>query len=145
MWKLTILADPKETITIENVVASRGIGQELDLQAVATDLEGTEHDPEKFPGMVYWTQDPKTATLLFRLGKMVRTGAKSTTGVHGSLHIVFDELRNLDIPVENPEIAVQNIVSSADLGCPLNLNTIAIGFGLEHIEYGPEQFPGLVY
>jgi transcription initiation factor TFIID TATA-box-binding protein len=25
------------------------------------------------------------------------------------------------------------------------LNAIAIGLGLEHIEYEPEQFPGLVY
>ncbi|MDI6902958.1 MAG: TATA-box-binding protein, partial [Methanocellales archaeon] len=26
-----------------------------------------------------------------------------------------------------------------------NLNAIAIGLGLENIEYEPEQFPGLVY
>ncbi|NYT01111.1 MAG: TATA-box-binding protein, partial [Methanocellales archaeon] len=33
----------------------------------------------------------------------------------------------------------------ADLGSELNLNAIAIGLGLENIEYEPEQFPGLVY
>jgi transcription initiation factor TFIID TATA-box-binding protein len=27
----------------------------------------------------------------------------------------------------------------------LNLNAIAMGLGLERIEYEPEQFPGLVY
>jgi len=37
------------------------------------------------------------------------------------------------------------IVASADLGVDLNLNAIAIGLGLENIEYEPEQFPGLVY
>jgi transcription initiation factor TFIID TATA-box-binding protein len=47
--------------------------------------------------------------------------------------------------MENPEITVQNIVASADLGTVLNLNAIAIGLGLENIEYEPEQFPGLVY
>jgi transcription initiation factor TFIID TATA-box-binding protein len=36
-------------------------------------------------------------------------------------------------------------VSSADLGESLNLNAIAIGLGLESVEYEPEQFPGLVY
>jgi len=36
-------------------------------------------------------------------------------------------------------------VTSADLGEDLNLNAIAIGLGLENIEYEPEQFPGLVY
>ena len=66
--------------------------------------------------------------------------------VHESLKIVFEELRDLQIEVEeNPEIVVQNIVSSADLGRNLNLNAIAIGLGLENIEYEPEQFPGLVY
>ncbi len=50
----------------------------------------------------------------------------------------------IDIP-KNPEITIQNIVASADLGTVLNLNAIAIGLGLENIEYEPEQFPGLVY
>ena len=45
----------------------------------------------------------------------------------------------------DPVITVQNIVASADLGSVLNLNAIAIGLGLENIEYEPEQFPGLVY
>ena len=132
--------DPKETINIENVVASTGIGQELDLQSVAMDLEGADYDPEQFPGLVYRTQEPKSAALIFRSGKIVCTGAKSTDDVHESLRIVFDKLRNLEIQVdEDPEIVVQNIVTSADLGRNLNLNAIAIGLGLENIEYEPEQ------
>ncbi|WP_313692907.1 TATA-box-binding protein [Halorarum halobium] len=140
------MADAKESIHIENVVASTGIGQELDLQTVAMDLEGADYDPEQFPGLVYRTQDPKSAALIFRSGKIVCTGAKSTDAVHRALDLVFDELRALDIPIEeNPEVTVQNIVTSADLGASLNLNAIAIGLGLENIEYEPEQFPGLVY
>jgi transcription initiation factor TFIID TATA-box-binding protein len=140
------MTDAKDTITIENVVASTGIGQELDLQSVAMDLEGADYDPEQFPGLVYRTTDPKSAALIFRSGKIVCTGAKSTDAVHESLHHVFDKLRALSIPVEDdPEIVVQNIVTSADLGHDLNLNAIAIGLGLENIEYEPEQFPGLVY
>jgi transcription initiation factor TFIID TATA-box-binding protein len=140
------MTDPKETINIENVVASTGIGQELDLQSVAMDLEGADYDPEQFPGLVYRTQSPKSAALIFRSGKIVCTGAKSTSDVHDSLHIVFDKLRELNIPIDDdPEITVQNIVTSADLGRNLNLNAIAIGLGLENIEYEPEQFPGLVY
>ncbi|POG56861.1 TATA-box-binding protein [Haloferax marisrubri] len=140
------MTDPKDTINIENVVASTGIGQELDLQSVAMDLEGADYDPEQFPGLVYRTQDPKSAALIFRSGKIVCTGAKSTDDVHESLEIVFEKLRELQIPVDDdPEITVQNIVTSADLGENLNLNAIAIGLGLENIEYEPEQFPGLVY
>ncbi|WP_277554600.1 TATA-box-binding protein [Halobaculum limi] len=140
------MADPTESINIENVVASTGIGLELDLQTVAMDLEGADYDPEQFPGLVYRTTDPKSAALIFRSGKIVCTGAKSTDAVHEALHIVFDKLRELEIPIEDdPEITVQNIVTSADLGKSLNLNAIAIGLGLENIEYEPEQFPGLVY
>lgn len=110
------------------------------------DLEGADYDPEQFPGLVYRTQEPKSAALIFRSGKIVCTGAKSTDDVHESLEIVFDKLRELQIPVDDdPEITVQNIVTSADLGENLNLNAIAIGLGLENIEYEPEQFPGLVY
>lgn len=140
------MTDPKESINIENVVASTSIGQELELESVAMDLKGADYDPEQFPGLVYRTQNPKSAALIFRSGKIVCTGANSTDAVHESLHIVFDKLRELQIQVEeNPEIIVQNIVSSADLGRTLNLNAIAIGLGLENIEYEPEQFPGLVY
>jgi transcription initiation factor TFIID TATA-box-binding protein len=66
--------------------------------------------------------------------------------VHESIDIVFDVFSNLDIDVpDEPDVAVQNIVSSGDLGADLNLNAMAIGLGLEHVEYEPEQFPGLVY
>ncbi len=140
------MSDPTATISIENVVASTAIGQELDLQSVAMDLDGADYDPEQFPGLVYRTQSPKSAALIFRSGKIVCTGANSTAAVHESLDIVFDELRALQIPIDDDlEITVQNIVSSADLGVDLNLNAIAIGLGLENIEYEPEQFPGLVY
>ncbi|MGM0605899.1 MAG: TATA-box-binding protein [Halobacteriota archaeon] len=140
------MTDPKESISIENVVASTGIGQELDLQHVAMDLDGANYDPEQFPGLVYRTQNPKSAALIFRSGKIVCTGADSPEAVHESLAIVFEKLRELQIPIEEePEITIQNIVASADLGVDLNLNAIAIGLGLENIEYEPEQFPGLVY
>ena len=138
--------DPTETLTTENVVASTGIGQELDLESLAMDLTGAEYDPEQFPGLVYRTQEPKAAALIFRSGKIVCTGASSTEAVRESLGIVFEALRELGLDVgDDPEIVVQNIVTSADLGRTLNLNAIAIGLGLERVEYEPEQFPGLVY
>lgn len=135
-----------DSIQIENVVASTDIGQELDIETLAQDLAASEYNPEHFPGLVYRLQDPNAATLIFRSGKLVTTGANSVNNVHTALTHVFDELRELGIDVtDDPDIEVQNIVSSADLGHTLNLNAIAIGLGLEHIEYEPEQFPGLVY
>jgi transcription initiation factor TFIID TATA-box-binding protein len=135
-----------ESVQIENVVASSDIGQELDLETLANDLVASDYNPDNFPGLVYRMQEPKAAALIFRSGKIVCTGANSIENVTTALQQVFDELRDLGIQVtDSPEIEVQNIVSSADLGHTLNLNAIAIGLGLENIEYEPEQFPGLVY
>ena len=140
------MVEPRDTIKIENVVASTGIGIEIDLKQVTLALEGADYNPKRFPGLVYRTKNPKTAALIFRSGKIVCTGAKSIDEVHKGLENVFQSLRNIGIEVKGtPEIKVSNIVSSADLHSVLNLNAIALGLGLENIEYEPEQFPGLVY
>ena len=129
-----------ESIQVENVVASSDISQELDLETLSEDLGATDYDPDNFPGLVYRMQDPKAAALIFC------TGAKSVDDVMAALEHVFDELRELGVDVAaSPAIEIQNIVSSGDLDRALNLNAIAIGLGLENIEYEPEQFPGLVY
>ena len=141
-----VMTDPTESVHIENVVASTAIGTELELEQLAMDLQGADYNPENFPGIVYRIQTPKAATLIFRSGKIVCTGAKSIDDVHAACQRVFEDLRALGIDVDDdPEVTVQNIVTSADLGDTLNLNALAIGFGLENIEYEPEQFPGLVY
>jgi transcription initiation factor TFIID TATA-box-binding protein len=137
---------PKETLEIQNVVASTAIGQELDLQSVTLDLKGADFDPDQFPGLIYRELDSHATALIFRSGKIVCTGAESIQDVHKAIEIVFEKLSNLGIEImENPDIEVQNIVTSGDLGEELNLNAIAIGLGLENTEYEPEQFPGLVY
>jgi transcription initiation factor TFIID TATA-box-binding protein len=146
---VTILSKSEESIKsikIENVVASTGIGTKLDLNEVIRILEGADYNKERFPGVVYRTTNPKTAALIFGSGKIVCTGAKSIADVSSGLNKVFDKLKamGIDIP-KQPEIVIQNIVASADLHTVLNLNAIAIGLGLENIEYEPEQFPGLVY
>ena len=134
-----------DSIHTENVVVSSGIGQELDLQSLAMDLAGADYDPEQFPGLVYRSDDPRATTLIFRSGKLVCTGAKSIDGAETAVENVIERLEELNINVETEPITVQNVVSSGDLDKGLNLNAIAIGLGLENVEYEPEQFPGLVY
>lgn len=146
--KVMIMAstEPKGTIKIENVVASTAIGIKLDLNEVIRVLDGADYNKERFPGVVYRTISPKTAALIFGSGKIVCTGAKSIEDVSIGLAKVFEKLKAMGVNItKKPEITIQNIVASADLGRVLNLNAIAIGLGLENIEYEPEQFPGLVY
>jgi transcription initiation factor TFIID TATA-box-binding protein len=122
------------------------LGTELDLPAIAVSLEGAEYEPERFPGLIYRLKEPKTATLLFRSGKVVCTGAKSVEQVKVAIDKVVSQLGKIGIHIKTePKIEVQNIVASSDLGQSINLNSIAITLGLERVEYEPEQFPGLVY
>jgi transcription initiation factor TFIID TATA-box-binding protein len=138
--------DPRATLEVQNVVASSRIDQELDLQSVAMDFHGADYDPEHFPGLIYRVEEPRGTVLLFRSGKIVATGIESSEAVERVLATVFAELGDLglDVPTE-PAITIQNIVADADFGQQLNLNAIAIGLGLDIVEYEPEQFPGLVY
>ena len=133
-------------IRIENVVATTSIGKELDILSVSRALEGAQYDPENFPGIVYRIKEPKTAMLLFRSGKVVCTGAKNLDEVRTAIDRLVKRIEAAGVPVtKKPEIIVQNIVASADLGGVLNLNTLAVSLGLDRVEYEPEQFPGLVY
>jgi transcription initiation factor TFIID TATA-box-binding protein len=132
-------------IRIENVVASTSLADELDLQSIALRLEGAEYEPDQFPGLIYRLKDPKTAILLFHSGKVVCTGGKSRKQVEDSIRVVSQEIRKGGQRVlAHPQIQVQNIVASSDLGSEINLNAIAITLGLDRVEYEPEQFPGLV-
>jgi transcription initiation factor TFIID TATA-box-binding protein len=122
------------------------LGTELDLPTIAISLEGSEYEPERFPGLIYRLKEPKTATLLFHSGKVVCTGAKSLEQVKMAIEKVTKQLEKAGIHIKiEPKIEVQNIVASSDLGQSINLNAIAITLGLERVEYEPEQFPGLVY
>jgi transcription initiation factor TFIID TATA-box-binding protein len=109
-------------------------------------MENAEYEPESFPGLVFRLKKPKTATLIFRSGKIVCTGSKSIGDVKQAIQMVTESLKDAGIPLTgSPAYEVQNIVASADLEQPINLTSTVISLGLEKVEYEPEVFPGLVY
>ena len=133
----------KTTIDIVNVVASTKLADAFDLPKIEAELEGAEYNKEKFPGLVYRVKAPKAAFLIFTSGKVVCTGSKNVEDVRTVITTLAKTLKSMGfekIDME-PEIHVQNIVASADLKSDLNLNAVALGLGLENIEYEPEQFP----
>jgi transcription initiation factor TFIID TATA-box-binding protein len=135
-------------VNIQNIVASTIFAEKLDLDIIAQSIEESEYEPEQFPGLVYRLDEPKTATLLFRSGKANCTGAKNIEDVRKSIIIIADKLRKIGMDVyeeKKLQITIQNIVATASLEGELNLNEVAMGLGLDNVEYEPEQFPGLVY
>jgi len=131
-------------VKIENVVASATLNQKIDLKAVVKSYPGVEYRPEQFPGLVFRLKRPKTATLIFNSGKMVCTGAKSEKEARGAVMKVIRELKKSGIVIiSKPELKIQNIVASANLGGMIDLEKSA--FTLGRTMYEPEQFPGLIY
>jgi transcription initiation factor TFIID TATA-box-binding protein len=137
----------KSTIDIVNVVASTKLAEAFDLPKIEADLEGAVYNKKRFPGLVYRVKAPKAAFLIFTSGKIVCTGSKNIEDVRKVIITLAKRLKSIGFEMIDmePEIHIQNIVASADLKTDLNLNAVALGLGLENIEYEPEQFPGLVY
>ena len=131
-------------VKIENVVASASLNQRIDLNAVVKCYAFVEYRPEQFPGLVFRLKKPKTATLIFSSGKMVCTGAKSEKEARSAVKKVVKDLKkNGIIIVGKPDLIIQNIVASANLGGTIDLEQAVSS--LESTMYEPEQFPGLIY
>lgn len=134
----------KPIISIENVVASASVDQKIDLNDVTKKFPDTEYHPDQFPGLVFRLKSPRTATLIFRTGKMVCTGAKSEEMAIKAVQTVVERLRKGGIKIKNDaEIVVQNIVAAINLGGKIHLEHAART--LPRSMYEPEQFPGLIH
>ncbi len=138
------MVDVKDSIRIENVVASVTLNQRFDLNAIVKGNPGVEYNPKRFPGLVFRLKKPKTAILIFTTGKMVCTGAKSENESKKAVLKVVRELKKSGIIITGkPEIKVVNMVASADLSGRIELEDCAYSLG--KTMYEPEQFPGLIY
>ena len=136
--------EKKPTFEIVNIVASTSIGENIDLESLSMYLEDSEYEPEQFPGLICHIDEPLAAALIFRSGKVVCTGTRSTKDLKRAIHELARRLREGGFPVyDDFEINIQNIVAAGDLHMDLNLD--AISYYMDNTEYEPEQFPGLVY
>jgi transcription initiation factor TFIID TATA-box-binding protein len=138
------LNNPFIQVKVENIVATVTIGQPIDLEYLDKALPNVEYDPEQFPGLVLRLEAPKVTALVFRSGRMVVTGAKSTPMLIKAVKKIIKMLLKYYVTITTkPRIQIQNIVASANLGAEVMLEKVA--FLLENTMYEPEQFPGLIY
>ncbi len=131
-------------VNIENIVATVSLEQTLDLYAIERSLPNVEYDPDQFPGLIFRLEKPKVTALIFKSGKMVVTGAKSTEELINAVKRIIKYLKKYGIDIiGKPKIQIQNIVASANIMVNVNLDMAA--YLLENNMYEPEQFPGLIY
>ena len=154
---------------VENCVGSANLGIQLNLQelykrllrlqsmlqeeSLSDELLYNEewpfvvrHQPREFPGLILKLRYRVRASLLiFSSGNIVITGAKSKEELKKVAEVLVDLLRKAGYDIEKvPDIILQNIVASAELKKPINLELVAM-LGGENVAYEPEIFPGLIY
>ena len=140
-------------LKVENIVATANLFTHLDLDKVTTALQNPNlgesfptlrFTPEEFPGIIYHPYRSGIALLIFSSGKLVVTGARSFDDIQAAVSKLVEVLSKIGVKFRRaPEISVQNMVFSGDLGREFNLNVVALT--LPNCEYEPEQFPGVVY
>jgi len=131
-------------IKIENVVALACLYQPLDLESIYRVVPGVEYNPERFPGLIYRLRRPRATVLVFSSGKMVCAGANSERKAKNAINKIISELKGRGIVITGkPEIIIQNIVATSNLGFEVDLEDLAQI--LDGTIYEPEQFPGLIY
>ncbi|HEW64420.1 TATA-box-binding protein [Fervidicoccus fontis] len=134
----------KPVVQIENIVATVTLDQQLDLHEIERKVPRVEYNPDQFPGLVFRLDRPKITALIFKSGKMVVTGSKSTQELITAVKRIIKTFYNHGIKITGrPKIQIQNIVASANLNVDVNLEDAA--YKLENNMYEPEQFPGLIH
>jgi transcription initiation factor TFIID TATA-box-binding protein len=134
----------KTEITIENVVATAGINQEINIKKTIKAFSDVKYNPKKFPGAIIKLQLPKATILLFRTGNIVCTGTKSEENAKDALAFFVAKLEESGIDLIHglSDVKIQNIASSCNLNRKIHLEKAAKM--LPRSLYEPEQFPGIV-
>ncbi len=70
---------------IVNIVASADLGVDIDLYGVAKSSTDIDYEPEQFPGAICKINEPKTALLIFKNGKIICTGAKNVNDIRRAI------------------------------------------------------------
>jgi len=79
---------------------------------------------------------------MFETGKAICTGGKTEQEAKLAVEKLIEKLREKGISVAEPELSVENVVVSTNIGRKLNLEKLAPAMRLS---YEPERFPGATF
>jgi len=131
-------------------MGSGSLGREIDLEALVSELENHlgEIVDANFHGPSMVTvrlKENGPAYTIYRTGTFQIRGAETEELLTDSYRRFEQVLNEISINTSETEFRQATSVFMEDLGREINLEAFAIGLGLEHTEYEPEQFPGLIY
>ncbi len=129
---------------IINIVASGDLRQPVPFQRLPELLDSIyKYDPEMYHGAYILLSRGKAT--VYRSGKYIIYGFASLDDVDRS----YREFLTLISPIIDPSLAsapeIRNVVGMDDLQIEIPLSRLVVALRMEHMEYEPEQFPGLIY
>ncbi|EKX72085.1 transcription factor TFIID or TATA-binding protein, TBP, putative [Theileria equi strain WA] len=134
------------TPVVQNIVASVHLGRELDLREIAISTRNAEYNPKKFNALVLRMHNPKCTGLIFRTGRIIITGSRTTEaarlGAKRMAKIIRRVLGGDDFAFRN--FKIENIIATFNCNVPIRLEVLSS----EHEDlcnYEPEFFAGLVF
>lgn len=135
---------------IVSTMGSGSLGREIDLETLVSELEahlGNVVDAN-FHGPAMVTvrlEDNGPAYTIYRTGTFQIRGAETEALLSESFDRFEEVLSEIGVDTSEADFRQVTSVFMEDLGREVNLEALAIALGLEHTEYEPEQFPGLIY
>jgi transcription initiation factor TFIID TATA-box-binding protein len=98
---------PTYSIDIVNFVASGTLKTSIDLNLATLRLGTSMYEPEIFPGLVYYMEDPRAVFLIFSNGKFVCTGTKNEKIVKQAIIKLKNQVEALDITYDDEDFPLQ--------------------------------------
>lgn len=134
-------------LSISNVVGGGEFSREFDLPEVYHDFPATnlQYEPDSFPALVVRYNSLDATIMLFSSGKFSLAGAKSIDDALQAKEKFTSDIESLLDDSVDPDFEIRYLVCTGDIGFPIDLNKVITLFGIENVEYEPEQFPGLFY
>lgn len=132
------------SLRVVNVIASTRIKGQIDIEELSQILRKAQYEPGNFPGLVYRRSGYPTI-IMFASGKISSHGARNEADAREAILQTLIEIDRLGLIIGNREtakIAIENVVGTADLRRPIDLELITNV--LPKSMYEPEQFPGLI-
>jgi transcription initiation factor TFIID TATA-box-binding protein len=140
--------DRSLTYTIQNIVAktSFNLREQINLNQISKEIQNTDYNSERFPGIFIRFNHPKCVIILFKNGKLIMTGLKSFDHIMIALNRLILKLNKIiesKITKNSIHPQIVNIVVTANLYNKINLDRALLK--LPNTIYEPEIFPGLIY
>lgn len=133
-------------IKIENIVAYAQASDLLDIELLSEKFSGASYNPAEFNGLSVKYDEDKIALIVLGTGKIICTGAKTLEDAEKFIKKVADRIKKIGFSIKKGyKLEIENVIVTTDFNKEMHLSSISNGLILQHVEYKPDDFPGLIY